>query len=79
MNSDTPVSKLMYWIMGILGTGIISVGGLVMVHTLAQTETISQRLVMVQSENAAMKQQLVDVNRRLEKIEGKIDVISTRR
>jgi septal ring factor EnvC (AmiA/AmiB activator) len=74
-NGTKHVSKLLFWLLGLVGGLWLVLAGAFTQHMLNERASDSARLTALESDHAAMKQSREDQNRRLESIERKLDEI----
>lgn len=67
--------KVLVWMLGALVGVIMGLSGLVARYHFTQTESISHNLAQIRDDNSASKQQLRDMEHRLDRMEEKLDNI----
>lgn len=75
MNNNNGHLKLVFWILGFLGTVVLALGGLLAAHEIGQSDRMENSLSIIEAQEATLTQRSNDVERRLERIEEKLDQI----
>ena len=72
-NSEYTTMRLVYWLLGFLGTAVVGLGGFITEHALSESTSFAVRLAALESQNAVMAVTISHSLESVHRLEDKVD------